>query len=133
MNNKDRQAAYALTSAKQLMDLQHASQQEKEMTKKPGLWNLITDTQQLILNATAVSPFESAASEPTEILQQNRRENIHHSKDHFPKEVQERQSARCTKPRTHNGHPCRHVSLGHPRFPIEPKHVLLRMSAAYSI
>ena len=60
---------YMFMSMKLSMDSQQASQQEKEESKNPGFRNLVADTQQLILNASAVLPFEYMMTKPTDFLQ----------------------------------------------------------------
>ena len=67
--DKDQQVVYMLMSMKQLMDSQQAVQWEKVESQKPGFRNLIADTQQLILNASAVLPFEYVLVEQTIFLQ----------------------------------------------------------------
>jgi len=67
--DKDQQVVYMLMSMKQSKDSQQASQWEKERSKKTGFRNLIADTQQLILNASVVLPFEYAMMEQTDFLQ----------------------------------------------------------------
>ena len=66
--DKDQTVVYTLMSMKQSLDSQRASQSKKDKEKQPGFKNLAHHTKQLILNATAVSPFEESAASPTEFL-----------------------------------------------------------------
>jgi len=66
--DKDLQMIYTMMSMKQSMDADRLAQDKRDDDKKLGFMNFPSHVKQMILNASAPSPFDLPASSPTEFM-----------------------------------------------------------------